>query len=416
MAHPLNVTYVGTYPPRRCGIATFTRDLASACEGALSSTPRIVAINAAGESYDYPQEVQFEISRDQLEDYRRAAQWINDSSTDVVSVQHEFGLFGGPAGDHLFTLLQHVKKPVVTTLHTVLKEPAPDYERATRKLVEHSDKLVVMSRVGKEILLDRYGVPEDKISLIYHGVPDMSPGQGDEAKRRLELDERFVVLTFGLLSPNKGIETAIEALPPVVAKRPDLLYVVLGATHPEVKKHQGERYRESLQRRVKELGLDENVRFVDEFVELERLLAFIAASDLYVTPYLHEEQVVSGTLSYALAAGKAIISTPYWYAKELLAGGRGVVVPFRDPKALSDAMLSLIDDPRRMEAVREAAYRFGRQMVWPQVGKAYAALFEQVIKEPSPSPVTAKPRDRLRQCRDAYLGGEADAVRRVRIV
>lgn len=383
MAHPLNVTFVGTYPPRRCGIATFTQDLVRACDGVLESSPQIVALNAAGETYNYPAEVQFEIRRDYPEDYRRAAEWINRSPADIVCIQHEYGIYGGLAGDYLFTLLRDVKKPVVTTMHTVLKDPLPEYEAATRELVKHSHLLVVMSQVSKKILMERYGVSQEKIALVYHGVPDMPLDGGSDAKRRLGLDGRFVVLTFGLLSQNKGIETAIEALPPVVAKRADLLYVVLGATHPEVKKHQGERYRESLQQRVSELGLQQNVLFVDEFVALETLLTYIAASDLYVTPYLNREQAVSGTLSYALAAGKPIISTPYWYAEELLGDGRGVLVPFRDPQALSEAMLSLIEDPGRMEAVRQAAYRFGRQMVWSEVGKTYAALFHGVIKAPA---------------------------------
>lgn len=382
MAHPLDVIYVGTYPPRRCGIATFTRDLSQACHGATQGTTRIVALNAANETYDYPAEVQFEIRRDHIEDYHRAAEWINHSSADVVSIQHEFGIFGGPAGAHLFELLRNVRKPVVTTLHTVLKDPAPEYKQATQELIRCSDVLVVMSRVAQNILVDRYGVPEEKIALIYHGVPDVSPAESEADKRRLGFEGRFVVLTFGLLSENKGIETVIEALPPVVAKRPDLLYVILGATHPEVKKRAGERYREALQQRVKELALQDNVRFIDQFVELDTLLTYISASDLYITPYLHREQVVSGTLSYALAAGKAIISTPYWYAEELLADGRGVLVPFRDPQALSQAILSLIDDPVRMDAVRRAAYDFGRQMLWPEVGKAYAALFDRVIQAP----------------------------------
>lgn len=381
MAHPLNVVYVSTYPPRKCGIATFTKDLAGACAGAADVIHRVVALNA-GESYDYPPEVQFQIRRDHLEDYRRAAEWINASGASVVSVQHEYGIFGGPAGAHLTELLRAVEKPVVTTMHTVLKEPAPEYEAATRALIELSDAIVVMSETSREILVSRYGAPREKLHLIYHGVPDVSPAESENAKRRLGLDGRFVVLTFGLLSRNKGIETAIEALPPVVARHPHLLYIVLGATHPEVKKYEGESYREGLQCRVRELGIEQHVRFVDQFVELDTLLTYIAASDLYLTPYLHREQAVSGTLSYALAAGKAIISTPYWYAEELLADGRGVLVPFSDPAALSEAMLSLMGDAERLEAVRRAAYAFGRKMLWPEVGKAYAALFDRVAKGP----------------------------------
>ena len=383
MAHPLNVIYLGTYPPRRCGIATFTRDLAHACSGIVQGPPRIVALNAAGDSYDYPPEVEFEIRRDHIEDYRRAAEWINRSTADVLCVQHEFGIFGGPAGAHLFELLQAVEKPVVTTLHTVLKDPEPEYEEAARRLVERSDALVVLSEAAREILVSRYGAPEEKIALIYHGVPDIPPDGTLEAKRRLGFEGRFVMLTFGLLSRNKGIETAIEALPPVVEKRPDFLYIVLGVTHPEVKKREGERYREALKERVRELSLEEHVRFVDEYVDLERLLGYITASDIYITPYLGREQVSSGTLSYALAAGKVVISTPYWYAEELLADGRGVLVPFQDPGALSEAILSLIEDPGRMEAVRRAAYAFGRKMVWPEVGKEYSALFSRVRRASS---------------------------------
>ena len=386
MASCLNVTYVGSYPPRHCGIATFTSDLAGAC-GALTRTPpQVVALNNTDEGYSYPPEVRFQIQRDRLQDYREAAEYVNRSAADVLSVQHEFGLFGGLAGSHLTTLLRAVNKPVVTTLHTVLRNPAPDYEASTRALIRHSQALVVMSEVAREILVERYGAPREKISLIYHGVPDVPLGDGVEHKRRFGLEGRFVLLTFGLLSENKGIETAIEALPPVVKERPDVIYVVLGATHPEIKKREGERYRRELELRVRRLGLTEHVLFVNRFVDLDTLCRYIGASDLYITPYLSREQVVSGTLSYALAMGKAIVSTPYWYAEELLADGRGVLVPFKDPKALSEAILALVRDPARLDAIRRSAYAFGRRMVWSEVAKAYVALFERV-KEHRREPV-----------------------------
>lgn len=382
MAHPLNVIYVGSYPPRRCGIATFTSDLARAWSAAANRPPRVVALNNIPDGYPYPPEVQFEIQRDHAEDYRWAAEFINGCDADIVSVQHEFGLFGGPAGAYLTTLLQSVKKPVVTTLHTVLRDPEPEYEAALHDVIRYSDALVVMSEVARDILVRRYGAPQERISLIYHGVPDVPFGGEEEAKRELGLEGRLVMLTFGLLSPNKGIETAIDALPPVVQERPDLLYIVLGATHPELKKREGERYRIELERRARQLGLAQHVRFVNRFVDFDTLCRYIQASDLYVTPYLNREQVVSGTLSYALAMGKAVLSTPYWYAQELLADGRGVVVPFNDPRALSDAILALLNEPERLAGLRRAAYAFGRRMVWAEVGKAYAALFARVARAP----------------------------------
>lgn len=381
MVHQLNVVYLGSYPPRQCGIATFTSDLAAACSAVTQTPARVVAVNNVLEGYDYSNHVQFAIYRDRLDDYRRAADYVNQCDADVLCIQHEYGLYGGAAGSFLTTLLQDVTKPVVTTLHTVLQDPEPEYEAATRSLIQYSDALVVLSNVAREILISRYGAPKDKIHLIYHGVHEAALEESDRYKGALGLDGRFVILTFGLLSRNKGIETAIEALPRVVSESPDVLYVVLGATHPEVKKHEGEAYRRSLEQRVADLGLSDNVRFVDKFVELPALLQYIKASDLYVTPYLHREQVSSGTLSYALALGKAVISTPYWYAEELLADGRGVLVPFRDAEALSEAMLELITDPRHFQAVRKAAYEFGRKMLWSEVGKAYVDLFMRVRRE-----------------------------------
>lgn len=378
MVHQLNVVYLSSYPPRQCGIATFTRDLAAACSAVTKQPPCVVALTNVAEGYDYPADVRCEIYRDQLEDYRRAADFINKSDADVLCIQHEYGLFGGAAGAYLTTLLRNVNKPIVTTLHTVLKDPRPEYEFVTRELIRCSDALVVLSNAAREILISRYGAPKEKVHLIYHGVPDV-PCEGSEyAKRALKLEGRLVLLTFGLLSRNKGIETAIEALPRVVKERPDVLYIVLGATHPEVKQHEGEAYRRSLEQRVAELGLAGNVLFVDKFVDLPTLLEYLKACDLYITPYLHREQVSSGTLSYALAMGKAVISTPYWYAEELLADGRGVLVPFRDPEALSEALLTLIADPERLAAIRKAAYAFGRKMLWSEVGKAYVDLFARV--------------------------------------
>ncbi len=295
-------------------------------------------------------------------------------------MQHEFGIFGGPAGRYLLALIGNLKKPVVTTLHTVLKRPTAEYFQSMLNVIQHSERLVIMSEIAKGILEEVYGVPEDRISLIYHGVPDVPFTDPDLYKGQFDVEGRLVILTFGLIGPNKGIEKMLEALPPVVAGHPEVLYIVLGATHPEIRRTQGESYRHFLQQKVRDLGLQDNVVFHDRFVSRQELYRYIMASDIFVTPYRYEEQVVSGTLSYALGMGKAIVSTPYWYAQEILADGRGILVPFDDPGALSQALLGLIEDRSLYQAIRERAYAFGRRMVWGEVAWRYVELFGEVLE------------------------------------
>lgn len=382
MERKLKVLFVGTYVPRKCGIATFTSDLLNSISQENGPVEcKVIALNDIGEKYDYPEDVVFEIRRNEIEDYHRAADYVNDSDADVICLQHEFGLYWGDAGDYIFTLLSNIRKPVITTLHTVIKDPEPPYRRATEKLIEHSDKMVVMSKTARKLLREVYNAPEDKIELIYHGIPDC-PFKGPEKhKKALGLHGSPLILTFGLLNQNKGIETVINALPALVEKNPNLQYLVLGATHPEVKRNFGEAYREYLMNRVSELGLEKNVIFHDKFVQKRELYEYILASDIYVSPYLPKEQVVSGALSYAIGMGKAIVSTPYWYAQEMLRDGRGILVDFKDSEGFSTALMHLIENPEDCDQMRRNAYDFGRQMTWDNVGKEYESIFRHALKE-----------------------------------
>jgi glycosyltransferase involved in cell wall biosynthesis len=383
----LKVLFIGTYVPRKCGIATFTSDLlTSVSQEKDLDECEVIALNGIGENYEYPDEVVFEIRRDQLEDYNRAAEYINEADVDVVCLQHEFGLYWGDAGDYIFELLSKIDKPIITTLHTVIKDPEPPYRRATEKLMQYSDKIIVMSKTAKNILREVYDTPADKIELVYHGIPDCPFAGSEVHKKALRLEGSPLILTFGLLNQNKGIETVLDALPAVVEKYPDLTYLVLGATHPEVKRNFGEVYREYLINKVHELGLEKNVVFHDKFVQKRELYKYILASDIYVSPYLPKEQVVSGALSYAIGMGKAIVSTPYWYAQEMLVDGRGMLVGFKDSDGFSTSLLHLIENPQECNQMRRKAYDFGRQMIWKNVGKEYVSLFKQTLeKNPEPT-------------------------------
>lgn len=382
MKRKLKVLFVGTYVPRKCGIATFTSDLFNSISQENGPVEcKVIAINDIGEKYEYPEDVVFEIRRNEIEDYHRAADYVNDSDADVICLQHEFGLYWGDAGDYIFTLLSNINKPVITTLHTVIKDPEPSYRRVTQKLIEHSDKMVVMSKTARKLLREVYNAPEEKVELIYHGIPDCPFTGSEDHKKALGLHGSPLVLTFGLLNQNKGIETVIDALPAVVERNPDLKYLVLGATHPEVKRNFGEAYREYLMNKVRELGLEKNVIFHDKFVQKRELYEYILASDIYVSPYLPKEQVVSGALSYAIGMGKAIVSTPYWYAQEMLVDGRGMLVDFKDSEGFSTSLIHLIDNPEECHQMRRKAYDFGRQMIWSNVGKEYVSVFMQALEE-----------------------------------
>ena len=376
------VAFLGDYLPRQCGIATFTSDLRNAVS---SLYPRlecpVVVVNDRDEGYDYPQEVRFEISEQEVGAYQRAADFLNLSNIDVLSVQHEFGIYGGASGGHVLGLLRSVRMPVVTTLHTVLEKPSREQRRIFDEILSLSSRLVVMAGQGAEFLHEIYGVTEEKIDVIPHGIPDVPFTDPSFFKDQFGVEGKRVLLTFGLLSPNKGIENVLNALPDIIAEFPDVVYIVLGATHPALIRDQGETYRLSLERLAKKIGVDKNVIFFNQFVGISELTEFIGAADIYITPYLNEAQITSGTLAYSFGAGKAIISTPYWHARELLADGRGILVPFRDSAAIAAAVKEMLGNETRRHAMRKNAYLMGRDMIWSNVAHLYAATFSRARRE-----------------------------------
>ena len=372
------VAFLGDYLPRKCGIATFTNNLRRAVAAEYPAAQcLVVPVNDVAGGYDYPAEVRFEIAEQDLPSYLRAADFLNITDVDVVCVEHEYGIFGGPAGSHVLALLRELNMPIVTTLHTILREPDAAQRRVMRELVRLSTRLVVMSERGREFLREVYHVPETKIDLIPHGIPDMPFADPNFFKDEFGVAGRQVLLTFGLLSPNKGIEYALGALPEIVREFPGVVYIVLGQTHPNLLRDEGEAYRQSLERLAKDLGVQKHVVFFNRFVELEELMRFIGAADIYLTPYLTESQITSGTLAYAFGAGNAVISTPYWHAAELLTAERGRLVPFRDAKAIAVAVVELLRDEPLRHTMRKNAYKIGRDMVWRRVAQLYGKSFEQ---------------------------------------
>ena len=371
------LAFIGNSLPRRCGIATFTTDLQQAI--AVSQTQvetSIVAMTDHGHSYDYPPVVRVQINDDKIKDYVRAAEFLNTGQFEVASLQHEFGIFGGDAGGDIMALLSQLTLPVVTTLHTVLSEPTPVQRRVTDRIIEVSSRVVVMAEKGRELLRSVYRVPGEKIEVIAHGTPDFPFVEPDQAKAKLGFSTRTVILTFGLLSPSKGIEFMIDAMPSILNSCPDAVYVVLGATHPNLVRQQGEAYRDGLVARAREVGVEDHVVFLDQFVDQATLLDFIAMCDVYVTPYLNESQMTSGTLAYSFALGKAIVSTPYWHACELLTDGCGILVPFANSAAIGSEIAGLLTDHPRREAMRKRAYASSRPMTWEQTAKRYMTTFE----------------------------------------
>ena len=384
---PGQIAFVGDYLPRQCGIATFTTDLLQAVAAVSADTNCFaVAVNDIPTGYNYPEQVRFEFAEQEINSYQRAADYLNVNNIDLVCLQHEYGIFGGPAGSHILVLLRELRMPVVTTLHTVLREPDRNQRKVMTELAQLSDRLVVMSRRALGFLRDLYGVPEDKIDLIPHGIPDVPFVDANFYKDQFGVEGKRVLLTFGLLSPNKGIENVIAALPEILRQHPDVVYMVLGATHPHVKRHEGEAYRVSLQRLAQEKGVARYVIFHNRFVSLAELVEFIGAADIYVTPYLNPAQITSGTLAYTLGAGKAIVSTPYWYAEELLADGRGVLVPFGDPSAIAHEVIRLLDNAPERHAMRKRAYMSGRDMIWSEVARRYLEAFERARQERASRP------------------------------
>ena len=367
---------LGNHTPRQCGIATFTADLSAALAARIPQLDCfIVAMNDPMKRYSYPPCVRVEISQEDPSSYRRAAGILNGRALDVLSIQHEYGIFGGSAGSYLLDLMADLRMPVVTTLHTVLPEPDARQWTAMDAIIRRSDRIVVMSGHGAELLRKVHGVPPGRIDLIPHGIPAVPFHSRN--KGRLGLDGRRVLLTFGLLAPDKGIEYVIEALPAILERFPDTVYVVLGASHPQVKARQGEAYREMLEQRARRLGVAGSVIFHNRFVSLAELTEYLAAADIYITPYLKLEQITSGTLAYALGAGKAVISTPYLYARELLAEGRGILVPARDPGAIALRAAELLGDDAMRLAMRIRAADYGRAMTWPMVAGQYLESFSR---------------------------------------
>lgn len=376
------IAFVGNYLPRQCGIATFTTDLCESFAAAYTDTTCMaLPVNDTEAGYAYPSRVRFELVEKDIRSYRRAADFLNINNVDLVCLQHEYGIFGGRAGSHLLALLEELRMPIVTTLHTVLKDPSPDQLRVLKEIAAYSDRLVVMSERGVEFLQEVYGIAADKIDLIPHGIPDVPFVDPSFHKDLFGVEGKILLLSFGLLSANKGIENVIKALPAIIKEHPNVVYIILGATHPHVLHNDGESYRLSLQWLAQEQGVEGQVVFYNRFVNLEELIEFIGAADIYITPYLNAAQITSGTLAYTLGAGKAVISTPYWYAEEMLADGRGILVPFNDPAAITTAVNMLLKNEAERHAMRKRAYLYGRQMIWPRVVERYNETFQRARSE-----------------------------------
>src|ERR1043165_7601504 len=372
------IAFLGDYLPRKCGIATFTTDLRCAVAAEIPETQcPVVPGNDLSSGYDYPSEVRFEITEQDLASSLRAADFLNITDVDVICVQHEFGIYGGPAGSHLLALLRELRMPIVTTLHTILREPNAEQRRVMRELSRLSTRLAVMTERGRALLHEVYQLPAAKVDLIPHGIPNMPFADPNYFKDEFGVAGKQVLLTFGLLSPNKGIEFALRALPDVIREFPNVVYIVLGQTHPNLLRDEGEEYRLSLERLAKDLSVQKHVVFFNRFVELEELMRFIGAADIYLTPYLTEAQITSGTLAYAFGAGNAVVSTPYWHAAELLTAERGKLVPFRDAKAIAGAVVELLRDEPLRHSMRKNASKLGRDMVRSCVALLYAKSFEQ---------------------------------------
>ncbi|TFG08715.1 glycosyltransferase [Candidatus Thorarchaeota archaeon] len=386
----LDVLYVSSYTPRECGIATFTEDLTKSIDALHVLKPAsIVSVNDPSSSYNYGKEVVMQLEEDDKRTYSRVADRINSSDYDLINVQHEFGLFGGDWGDYLLTFLRKLSKNSITTMHTTLSpdsevfqspESAAAHDSVVKEIGRISSAVVVMTKMAADILKEGYGVDADKIKIIPHGCPPMPFVPSDPEKEALGLGGRTVLATFGLLSRDKGIENAIKALPEIVKEWPDILYLVIGETHPKVRLNEGEKYRNALLRLVKDLELRGNVRFHNRFLSKTELIQYLHATDVYICPYVKKEQLSSGTVTYALGAGKAIISTPFYYAQEVLAGGRGLLCEFNSPVSITEGIRQLLKHPEQKAHMEKLAYEYSRQMTWPRVATKYVSLFREVIR------------------------------------
>ena len=381
----VRIAFLGNHLPRRCGIATFTHDLHRAVASSRSDLQTcVVAMSDSNSNYAYPSCVKIQVRDDVLIDCRKAAAFLNNGNFDVVCLQHEYGIFGGEAGADILELLRSLKVPLVTTLHTILAAPSLTQRRVMNQIIDASAKLIVMSDKGRATLRATHDVPAAKVVVIPHGIPEYHFVEPLQGKRQFGFADKSIVLTFGLLAPSKGIETVIDAMPDVIKSCPNAVYVVLGATHPNLVRAQGEAYRESLMQRAEERNVSNHVVFLNQFVDQAKLLDYISMCDVYVTPYLNEAQMTSGTLAYSFGLGKAVVSTPYWHAQELLADGRGVLVPFGDVSAIGAQISSLLTNDVRRHAMRKRAYAASRSMIWSQVAKDYLAVFQEACGTDSP--------------------------------
>jgi len=370
---------VSTYPPRECGIANFTKDLTDAVDQLHEFRPSVViAINEKGAIYKYDRRVRFQIERDSIDDYVQAAHYANLSKVDLVNLQHEFGLFGGEWGKYINSLLADLQKPVVTTLHTIVPNFGSDARTVLERIAENSSSIVVMTKTALQ-LLDNCEIKREKIDVIPHGCPDVPFVTSEKPKDSLGLRGRIVLSTFGLISRGKGIQYAIRALSSIVKREPRILYLIIGETHPEVRKFEGERYRKRLMRLVDELKLGKHVRFYNRFLSKRELMRYLQATDIYITPYVDRNQISSGTLVYALGTGKAIISTPYLHAEEALADGRGLICKFRNPASIAENINRLLENPQQKLSLEKKAYAYSRNFTWPKVAEKYAKLFNRVL-------------------------------------
>ncbi|MDO8512941.1 MAG: glycosyltransferase family 4 protein [bacterium] len=378
----VRVIYIGSYIPRECGIATYTKDLTTAIN-VLNPLclSEIMAIDENGNDRNYPWEVKYKIRQDDLDCYTKAAEYINQSSADVVHIQHEFGIFGGKHGEYIIPFMQAITKPIITTLHTVLDQPDEHRKKLIQEIAELSTVTIVMIKAASDRLNEVYGIAKEKIVVIPHGVPDIPYGPTLHYKKELGYQENMILSTFGLINPGKGIEYVLEALPEVVKKFSKLKFLIIGATHPVLVKREGEKYREKLQELATRLGLNKNVEFINRYLSLDEVVQYLRATDIYISPYLQSEQIASGTLAYALGAGRACISTEYLYAKEVLADGRGILVPFRDPQAMTEKITELTESAEKRNEIEKKAYSYGRTMIWSNVALKHLNLFWLIARD-----------------------------------
>lgn len=380
------VAFVASFPPRECGIGTFTYDLVNAYDGIdPSQLSTVVAMNDYGQMYDYDLHdyqgrVRYQIDADELDTYNTAADQLNASKVQVVNIQHEYGLHGGEDGEYVLHFMRRLKKPIVLTLHTVLPAPEGHFKEVTQAMLDESAMVVVLARSAVPLILENYNMPAERLHVVPHGIPNFIRKESirRRTKKLLGMDNRPLLSTFGLIGPSKAIEYVIQAMPEIVAKKPDVLYLVIGQTHPHILKNEGESYRNSLQELARELGVQKNVRFNNRFLSNSELIRYLAATDVYIMAYLNKDQIVSGTLAYAVGCGKAVVATPFTYAREMLSDGRGIIVPFKDSEAISVGVNSILTDRTKLLRMEDRAYKFSRSMTWPNVARMYMELFRYV--------------------------------------